>query len=240
MQKRYFVFTLLACSLAACSKSPLDTMQAKSVPMCDSLARTFGKGEWPLVIYDPTPEQQQRRGMYPEIDRSNGYEQQPQKARDALIAEGLVLAEPIKIDVLDPAGRPTGYTDPATRYSLTEAAKPFLRTTQNEQELCWGKVSVDKIVKASPPSGESSRMDVEYTYKIELAEWAKNEDITNNFGCIRRFLEDEGKKTRNCTLTSASPPPEDSSRLCAKPDFPPSKNKRTKASLRPGGTLGCY
>lgn len=216
MQKRYFVLTLLACSLAACSKSPLDTMQAKSVPVCASLSEVFGDGEWPLLIHD----NKEPDVLSFAISSRRQRLQQADAARKALVAAGLVLAEPVKIDVLDPAGRPTGYTDPATRYSLTDAAKPFLRTTQNEQqELCWGKISVDKILETSQHSDTSTF--VEYTYKIELAEWAKNEEITNNFGRIRKFLEGQGKETQRCTLTPDSPSPEEaSSLLCARPDFP--------------------
>jgi hypothetical protein len=68
----------------------------------------------------------------------------------------------------------------ATRYSPSDAAKPFLREigegNNKKTHLCWGKMRLDKIVKWNTPDAQG--VTVVYTYKIDdLADWAKDEDF---------------------------------------------------------------
>lgn len=137
----------------------------------------------------------------------------------ALRAAGLVHAEDAEIEdrsfYLSGRDRPKL---PVLRYSLTEAAKPFLRKPQRlvhvtspgdpePVDLCWGRKSVDRVVKWRGPIkfGEYQAADVEYTYKIvHLAPWAHRPDIQQAFNSVKETLDGAGIKTlsRDVHLTS--------------------------------------
>jgi hypothetical protein len=77
-------------------------------------------------------------------------------------------------------------------YSLTDAAKPFLQ----EQKLCWGKTTPDKVVKWDGPIklGDYQEAKVTYTYKVEaVAEWAKNPEVQKNFPNIQTAINNANK-----------------------------------------------
>lgn len=220
MNKSLPMIALAALALAACSskkdlnednlRAALNEMLEKEAPMCTSLP--YGTSEWPISLKDP--EQKKSRNNFewlgltipdPQMER----QQEQQKALQALADVGLIQIEAIKYDVLDPAGRPTGYTTPGKRYSLTEAAKPFLRTVhdgsknKDDKQLCWGKIAVDKILKFRMIPDSQSESYVEYTYKLsDVADWAKNKNVIQNFGKSGIFIAKEGTDQYcNATLT---------------------------------------
>lgn len=88
------------------------------------------------------------------------------------------------------------------RYTLTEAATPYVKN----QDLCWGKKTLDKIVKWEGPMklGDYQEADVTYTYKIEhVAEWARKPDIQAAIPVIHREHEGVGKERKHSVhLTS--------------------------------------
>jgi hypothetical protein len=89
----------------------------------------------------------------------------------------------------------------AMRYTLTDAAKPYIQETIEDEkkfiDLCWGKKRVDKIVKWLGPtaSGNYQAAQVIHTYKvIDVADWAKKPEIQAAFPEIKKTLNDAGKK----------------------------------------------
>lgn len=81
----------------------------------------------------------------------------------ALEGAGLVKGEDAEVDIMGIMGKPTGAKAKIKRYTLTDAAKPFVqekevasiglngKTTEKQTDLCWGKKVLDKLVKWEGP-----------------------------------------------------------------------------------------
>jgi hypothetical protein len=91
------------------------------------------------------------------------------------------------------------------RYTLTEAANPFLREVGNcaaARRLCWGQYKLEKIVDWEYPrkiDGQLSTV-VTYHYKIDnLADWAKAPEVQrafNDFDNVGRLISNVGRPAR--------------------------------------------
>lgn len=95
-------------------------------------------------------------------------------------------------------------------YALTDTAKPFVREVEihdyswgvdvhqgTAPALCWGKMSLDKIVKWEGPAPlkDHQVVTVKLLYKIEdLADWAKKPEIQTAFPETKELIESAGKK----------------------------------------------
>jgi hypothetical protein len=140
----------------------------------------------------------------------------------ALQAAGLVKAEALEVDDPFSVGREGGRKVPAIRYTLAEAAGPFLQEPVSRpawtkdtkpMDLCWGRKSVDKVVKWTGPiaMGEYQAARVEYTYRIvDLAPWAQRPDIQQAFDSVKEAFDGVGTKpqARRVQLTSEGWEPE--------------------------------
>ena len=101
------------------------------------------------------------------------------KTMAALESVGLVKSEDTVVDKMK-----------VKRYTLTDAAKPFIREINGLggeplQQICWGKPVLDKVVKWNAPVklGDYQETLVTYTYTISnIAEWAKSPAIQAAFG----------------------------------------------------------
>lgn len=136
----------------------------------------------------------------------------------ALEAAGLVKGEDADKVRLDYSGMPTDRKEKIKRYTLTDAAKPFAQESVDDSytistkpikttALCWGKKSLDKVVKWVGPMklGDYQRAGIHYTYKItNLAGWAKKPEVQAAFPNVKFILDGAGKKetTLDVTLTS--------------------------------------
>lgn len=127
----------------------------------------------------------------------------------ALEAAGLVKGEDTEVDAVDYRGKPTGAKIKVKRYSLTDAAKPFIQekearsiglngvTTTKHSDLCWGKKALDKIVKWEGPMkfGDYQEAGITYTYKVDkLADWAKKSDVQTAFPGVKIILDGAGNR----------------------------------------------
>ena len=132
----------------------------------------------------------------------------------ALEAVGLAKGEDTEIDVMSYNNKPTGRTTKIKRYTLTDAAKPFMQERDTKDvdvaffdskaekakrqiDLCWGKKALDKIVKweGQMKLGDYQEATVTYTYKVNnLADWAKKPEIQVAFPAVKNFLDGVGKK----------------------------------------------
>lgn len=141
------------------------------------------------------------------------------KQMAALEAAGLAKGEDADVKVKNYMGKPIGVTSKVRRYSLTDAAKPYLKerevrpslfadqSPKKETDLCWGKESLDKVVKweGTIKLGDYQESGVIYTYKLDnLATWAKTPEIQAAFPFVKTTLEGAGSNElkRGVTLTS--------------------------------------
>jgi hypothetical protein len=127
----------------------------------------------------------------------------------ALEAVGLVKGADIEVDIMGIMGKPTGGKAKIKRYTLTDAAKPFAqekdvasfglngRTTVKQTDLCWGKKSLNKIVKWEGPMkfGDYQEAGITYTYKVNnVADWAKKSAVQAAFPVVKSILDGAGSK----------------------------------------------
>ena len=127
----------------------------------------------------------------------------------ALETVGLAKSEDIDVDRVDFMGKPIGVTSRIKRYTLTDAAQPFMhskdvdsiglagKTTVKQTDLCWGNNVLDKIVKWEGPIklGDYQEASVTYTYKVSnIADWTKRAEIQTAFPFVKTVLDGVGIK----------------------------------------------
>ncbi len=184
--------TLLASMLCACGSKT----DASSKNFSDALNKNFeqtgelclGFNEWPVNL--PKAQLSQKDNPTSNAGRMA-----------ALETLGFVHGEETAIDNVTFLG--THGKIQTQRYTLTEAAKPFLRSRQKASlgaankntteyaDLCWGKLAVDKIVKWEGPIklGDYQEAPVTFTYKVEnIADWAKNPNVQASFVSIGQVI----------------------------------------------------
>lgn len=125
----------------------------------------------------------------------------------ALQAVGLAKAEDIEVQGKDFGGQPDGFKHRVTRYTLTDAAKPFVREKEvtriglgpggkvKQTDLCWGRKVLDKVVKWEGPIklGDYQEARVTYTYKIiDLADWARRPELQAAYVSVKRLIDGAG------------------------------------------------
>lgn len=139
--------------------------------------------KWPVDVYDIDLRQQK---MFP--DGVAG-----QMA--ALEAAGLATSEEVELPTTFVDGKPTGPKVKVRRYAMTDAAKPFLRARPGKQpRLCWGRKSLDKVVRWADPSkvGDHQETSVLYTYKLSnVVAWARKPQVKEAFPEVGRNVDGE-------------------------------------------------
>jgi len=129
---------------------------------------------WPVDVYETDLRQQK---LYP--DGVAG-----QMA--ALEAAGLARGEDTEA---------SGMKVKIRRYTMTDAARPFLRTDARQvSRLCWGRKSLDKVVRWADPAkvGDHEESSVIYTYKLsDVAGWARKPQVKEAFPILGRTVDGE-------------------------------------------------
>jgi hypothetical protein len=91
-------------------------------------------------------------------------------------------------------------------YSLTEKGRRYYLQkkrvtlgahdipTEHDADLCVGRLSLDRVVKWSPPERVRGELvtRVEYTYHIEAADWMADPEARQVFPVIDRIIRHEG------------------------------------------------
>jgi hypothetical protein len=132
---------------------------------------------------------------------------------EALAAVGVVSGADTEVDELGGIGpsynKPTGRKFKVKRYVLTDAGKKFYSEKEVTQigfggtkkvmqgDICYGKKSLDKIVKWEGPMkfGDYQEANVKYLYKIDgLADWTKKSEFQTAFPYIAQVIDAAGKK----------------------------------------------
>jgi hypothetical protein len=128
---------------------------------------------WPVDVYETDLRQQK---LYPD-----GVAGQMAALEAAGLAKGEDMALPGKVK--------------ARRYTMLEAAKPWLRADAGQQpRLCWGRKSLDKVVRWADPAkvGDHEESSVIYTYKLSnVAAWARKPQIKQAFTVLGRTVDGE-------------------------------------------------
>lgn len=124
----------------------------------------------------------------------------------ALETAGLVKSEDVTVTPDSPYAKPYQ----VKRYSLTDAAKPFIKETETRSigitervgkrtEVCWGKTALDKVVKWEGPMkfGDYQEAGITYTYKVaKQAAWVGKAEVLAAFPHIKSVLDGAGKLER--------------------------------------------
>jgi hypothetical protein len=135
--------------------------------------------KWPVDVYDIDIRQQK---LYP--DGVAG-----QMA--ALESAGLARGEDTEL----PSG---GSKLKVRRYTMTDAAKPYLRTVAGrEPRMCWGRKSLSKVLRWADPSkvGDHQESAVIYTYKLSnVADWARKPQVKEAFPDLGRNIDGEQRQ----------------------------------------------
>ncbi|MBT9333021.1 hypothetical protein [Paracidobacterium acidisoli] len=191
------LITLAACNSA---KKPSDTNFTTAIneyltkhgEACTVIGRQF-----PIDL--PRSEQNEQYGIGPKLA--------------ALEQAGLVQATETTAVVhgmLDPL-RGSGPAQPVKRYELTESGRKYFHqipgTFGQTDGFCYGRKSVDAIVKWTEPAkvGVSSQSEVTYTYKlVDSAPWAQSPEVQQAFADIRTTVNGVSRTTEVAGLQLTS------------------------------------
>jgi hypothetical protein len=143
--------------------------------------------KWPVDVYETDLRQQK---LYP--DGVAG-----QMA--ALETVGLAKGEDTELPGTFVDGKPNGLKVKVRRYTMLDAAKPYLRADAGRQpRICWGRKSLDKVLRWAAPTkvGDHEESSVIYTYKLSnVAGWARKPQIKEAFPVLGRTVD--GEHTQN-------------------------------------------
>jgi len=133
--------------------------------------------KWPVDVYEVDVRQQK---MYP--DNVAGQ-------MSALEAAGLAKAEDVNLPETKAKVR---------RYTMLDGASPFLREKAGKApRLCWGRKSLDKVVRWADPTKKDGQEEtaVIYTYKLsDVAAWARLPQVKEAFPELGRNVDGERKQ----------------------------------------------
>jgi hypothetical protein len=201
--RRSFVVSLAALSfLAGCNntKKPnnanftkaINQYLAKRGEACSSLGQT-------LPVDVTVPEQKDQYGIGPQLAAL--------EEADLVHSTNTTAVVHGMLDALRGSTPP----QPVRRYELTDQGKQYYRqipsTFGQNGIFCYGRKTVDSIVKWTEPATMegTSQSEVTYTYKIaDLAPWAKRPDVQREFGDIRTTVNGISKANEIAGLQLAN------------------------------------
>ena len=139
--------------------------------------------KWPVDVYEAD---QRQRKLYP--DGVAG-----QMA--ALEAVGLARGEDAELPSTYVDGKPSGPQVKVRRYTMTDAAKPWLKARAGQPpRFCWGRKSLSKVGRWADPHKVDDHKEsaVIYTYKLaDVAAWARNPQVKEAFPILGRTVDGE-------------------------------------------------
>ncbi len=182
------LLTLTACNDTRKPSHPnfrnaIDQYLAKHGEACTVIGRQF-----PIDV--PRSEQNEQYGTAPKLA--------------ALEQAGLVHANDTTAVVhgMFDSLRGTPPPQPVKRYELTDKGTKYFQqipgTLGQTSGFCYGRKSVNSIVKWTEPAvvGTSSQSEVTYTYRIvDLAGWAERPGVQQSFSDIRATVNGASKAT---------------------------------------------
>lgn len=139
--------------------------------------------KWPVDVYDIDIRQQK---LYP--DNAAGQ-------MSALESVGLATGEDVELPGTFVDGKPVGTKVKVRRYTMTDAARPYLKAKPGKQpRLCWGRKSLSKVIRWADPAkvGDHEESSVIYTFKLSnVADWARKPQVKVAFPELGRNVDGE-------------------------------------------------
>ena len=198
MRSIHFISIAGLLFLVACSdlKKPSDSTLTKAINrylMKHDEACTVIDRQFPVDV--PKSQQNEQYGIGPKLA--------------VLEQAGLVHGSDttaVVHEMLDPL-RGSTPPQPVKRYELTAEGRKYFEeipgTLGHTNGFCYGRTSVESIVKWTEPTmvGPYSQTEVTYTYRIvNAASWAERPDIQQTFLDIRTTIDGASKKTQTAGL----------------------------------------
>ncbi|PQO91129.1 hypothetical protein C5614_26690 [Massilia phosphatilytica] len=177
----------LVASLSACSSKTSANEKNFGIAISQYFAK---KGDlcldpvkWPVDVYDIDVRQQK---LYP--DNAAGQ-------MSALESVGLARGEDVELPGTFVDGKQLGSKVKVRRYTMTDAAKPYLQAKPGKQpRICWGRKSLSKVGRWADPAkvGDHEETSVIYTYQLSnVAGWARNPKVKEAFPELGRNIDGE-------------------------------------------------
>jgi hypothetical protein len=177
----------LAASLSACDSKTSANEKNFGIAVTEYFDK---KGDlcldpvkWPVDVYDIDFRQQK---LYP--DNAAGQ-------MSALESVGLAKGEDVELPGTFVDGKPVGAKVKVRRYTMTDAAKPYLHAKPGKQpRICWGRKSLSKVIQWADPSrvGDHEESAVIYTFKLSnVADWARKPKVKEAFPELGRNIDGE-------------------------------------------------
>jgi DNA-binding PadR family transcriptional regulator len=146
-----------------------------------------GKFTWPRIV---TPEDRQAK--------TNDAVQLP-------VLERLGLVESTEVAATDESSKVYSLTAKGRKYYLQKrriTLGAHDRPTAHDADLCVGRLSLDKVVKWSPPEQLNGHLEtvVRYTYHIKSAEWMDDPQARQVFPVIDRIIRHEDHMLMSVTV----------------------------------------
>jgi len=183
----------LAASLSACDSKTSANEKNFGIAVTQYFDK---KGElcldpvkWPVDVYDIDIRQ---RKLYP--DNAAGQ-------MSALESVGLAKGEDVELPGTFVDGKQLGSKVKVRRYTMTDAAQPYLKAKPGKQpRICWGRKSLSKVIRWADPTkaGDHEESSVIYTYKLaNVADWARKPQVKEAFPELGRNIDGErGQKEK--------------------------------------------
>jgi hypothetical protein len=103
---------------------------------------------------------------------------------------------------------------PTKRYSLTEKGRqyylqkrhtiigPHDRPTEHDADFCVAHLTLDKVIKWSPPEPVHNELEtvVRYTYHVKAADWMSEPEAQKVFPIVDRIIRGDGSLMMNATV----------------------------------------
>jgi hypothetical protein len=103
---------------------------------------------------------------------------------------------------------------PARRYSLTAKGRQYYlqkkrvtlgahdQPAEHDEDLCVARLSLDKVVKWSPPEQQHGHLEsvVRYTYQIKSADWMADPEARKVFPVVDRIIRGRGNLLMSVTV----------------------------------------
>jgi hypothetical protein len=113
----------------------------------------------------------------------------------ALEAVGFARGEDTELPGTFVEGKPAGLKVKVRRYTMLDAAKPYLHAAAGRQpRICWGRKSLSKVLRWADPAkaGDHEESAVIYTYKLSnVADWARKTQVREAFPDVAQNIDGE-------------------------------------------------
>ena len=131
------------------------------------------------------------------------------------VLERLGVVQSVEVPAAKGAGSPQAApVGPTRRYSLTAKGQQYYlkkkhtnlgaheKPTETEADFCVAHLTLDKVVKWSPPEPSHDHLEtvVRYTYHIKAADWMSDPEAQKVFPIVDRIIRGEGRKMMAATV----------------------------------------